>query len=183
MNSIAPIMESSLPKLAYSAAFIGPGSEVLGFDTKRSTDHDWGPRLQVFVHAGHAREVSAVLDKELPVSFLGHRVRFAPDGTHRVLVTDIDTWCHANLGFDPRRDPTLLDWLATPTQRLAEFRDCRRRRLPILHKVPFPGLRRKPGSRSDACPGDDPAGALEPALYCLTASASEKAAPHIFSRL
>jgi hypothetical protein len=122
---IAPIFESSLPKLAYSAALLGPGSEVLGFDSKRSTDHDWGPRLQLFLHAAdyatHGRTVAGVLDEELPASFLGHRVRFAPDGTHRVTVTDIDTWCTSHLGFVPRRDIELLDWLATPTQRLAEF--------------------------------------------------------------
>ena len=33
----------------HSAALLGWGSEVLGFDTERSTDHGWGPRLQVFV--------------------------------------------------------------------------------------------------------------------------------------
>jgi uncharacterized protein DUF4037 len=34
---------------AHSAALLGRGSEVLGYDTPRSTDHDWGPRLQIFL--------------------------------------------------------------------------------------------------------------------------------------
>ncbi|WP_243706110.1 hypothetical protein [Micromonospora sp. KC721] len=39
---------------------------------------------------------------------------------HRVVVTDVGTWCDARLGFDARRQLTVLDWLATPGQRLAE---------------------------------------------------------------
>src|SRR5205085_2533456 len=33
----------------HSAARLGWGSDVLGYDTERSTDHGWGPSLQVFV--------------------------------------------------------------------------------------------------------------------------------------
>lgn len=39
---------------------------------------------------------------------------------HRVEVTDPGAWFTAQLGFDPRADITLADWLATPTQLLAE---------------------------------------------------------------
>jgi hypothetical protein len=38
-----------------------------------------------------------------------------------VEVTSLKTWATGLLGFDPREQVTLLDWLATPTQRLAEF--------------------------------------------------------------
>jgi hypothetical protein len=39
---------------------------------------------------------------------------------HRVVVTDAGQWLCDLLGFDARRGAGLLDWLATPTQRLAE---------------------------------------------------------------
>jgi hypothetical protein len=40
---------------------------------------------------------------------------------HRVEVADLGGWLTGQLGFDPRHEVTLLDWLATPAQRLAEF--------------------------------------------------------------
>jgi hypothetical protein len=46
---VRPLVEEQLPPMRYAAALLGPGSEVAGFDTQRSTDHDWGPRLQVFL--------------------------------------------------------------------------------------------------------------------------------------
>ena len=46
---VRPLLEEEFPALRYAAALLGPGSEVLGFDTRRSADHDWGPRLQVFL--------------------------------------------------------------------------------------------------------------------------------------
>src|SRR5207253_3245539 len=39
---------------------------------------------------------------------------------HLVTVTDLDTWFADHLGFDPRRGVAVTDWLATPTQVLAE---------------------------------------------------------------
>jgi hypothetical protein len=39
---------------------------------------------------------------------------------HRVDVTSLDSWFADNLGFDPRLGATTLNWLATPTQTLAE---------------------------------------------------------------
>ena len=128
---VRPLMAEMLPRLTYAAALLGPGSEVAGFDTQRSTDHDWGPRLQVFLtdtdSARHAGPVTAVLASRLPATFRGYPVAFPitrePDGTarHRVEVTGLGTWLTSQLGFDPRHAVTLLDWLATPAQRLAEI--------------------------------------------------------------
>jgi hypothetical protein len=39
------IIEGVVPADAYAAGLLGAGSDVLGFDTERSTDHDWGPRF------------------------------------------------------------------------------------------------------------------------------------------
>lgn len=39
---VRPILATQLPDAPWQAALIGTGSEVLGFDTVRSTDHSWG---------------------------------------------------------------------------------------------------------------------------------------------
>jgi len=123
---VRPLLDSAYPGLRYSAALIGPGSEVLGFDSARSTDHDWGPRLQVFLAGdGLAGEITELLGQRLPETFLGWPVAFDDSSgrhgvRHWVQVTGLGTWLTGALGFDPRRGVTLLDWLATPTQRLAE---------------------------------------------------------------
>ena len=51
---VGPLLDQSFPGITYSAALIGGGSDVLGFDSARSTDHNWGPRLQVFLGTGDA---------------------------------------------------------------------------------------------------------------------------------
>ena len=128
---VRPLLESQFPGLAYAAALLGPGSEVLGFDSQRSTDHDWGPRLQVFLGDGdagrYAAPVTAMLASRLPATFGGYPVAFPvtgePDGIarHRVQVTGLGAWLTYRLGFDPRSGVTVPDWLAVPSQRLAEF--------------------------------------------------------------
>jgi hypothetical protein len=46
---VRPLLDQYLPNVAHSAALIGYGSDVLGVDTPMSTDHNWGPRLQIFL--------------------------------------------------------------------------------------------------------------------------------------
>src|SRR4029453_11518452 len=38
-----------LAGVPHAAALLGNGSEVLGYDDEVSTDHDFGPRVQVFL--------------------------------------------------------------------------------------------------------------------------------------
>lgn len=128
---VRPLLDQAFPHLPHSAALLGPGSEVLGFDTERSTDHNWGPRLQLFLTAddtaSHASEITDLLTSRLPASFRGHPTRFVdtqepdrPPG-HHVEVAELGAWLSVWLGFDPRLGVATLDWLATPTQRLAEI--------------------------------------------------------------
>jgi hypothetical protein len=134
-EAVLPLLES----LPHSAGLLGPGSDVLGYDTWRSVDHDWGPRLVLFLEPADRQRHGARLDdrlrQHLPASIAGYPTNFgAPDGggvatmeavggppiRHRVVITDLAEWSAARLGFDPREGVGLLDWLATPTQRLAE---------------------------------------------------------------
>jgi hypothetical protein len=127
---VRPLLDAAFPRLRYAAALLGPGSEVLGYDGGRSADHDWGPRLRLFLAAGdtgrHAAGITAMLSSRLPATFRGYPTAFPsarePDGVarHRVGVGALGRWLTGQLGFDPRRSITVTDWLATPTQRLAE---------------------------------------------------------------
>jgi hypothetical protein len=131
-EAIRPLLDRAFPGLPHAAALIGPGSEILGFDTARSTDHDWEPRAQLFCSPTdlrrHGPELEALL-AGLPDTF-GGWPRERP-----VEVTEVGDWCRARLGFDPlasgplaldplASDPRdgipVADWLATPTQLLAE---------------------------------------------------------------
>ena len=107
----------------HSAARLGWGSDVLGFDTPRSTDHGWGPRLQLFVDAADAAALDARLDDELPEEYGGWPVRFGWDDrpvTKHVEVVELGRWLEERLGFDARRELAHRDWLALPQQLLLE---------------------------------------------------------------
>ncbi|WP_218177811.1 DUF4037 domain-containing protein [Amycolatopsis australiensis] len=99
-EAVAPVVRGP-----HSAALAGTGSEVLGFDTERSTDHNWTARVFLFLP-----DLRVVPD--VPATFLGH--------TTNLVVARLGDWARDVLGFDPRR-PRLHDWLATPTQVFAEF--------------------------------------------------------------
>ena len=136
---VAPLLAARFPGLRYAAALLGPGSEVLGFDTERSTDHDWGPRLQLFLdagrHAGTARRSTPMLAERLPATFLGAIPTRSPvdrrttgygalrrtASRHGVIVTEPRRLARPRRSASTRAaGVTVLDWLATPTQRLAE---------------------------------------------------------------
>jgi Domain of unknown function (DUF4037) len=126
-EAVRPLLDQAFPRLTYAAALLGPGSEVLGFDTERSTDHDWGPRLQILLSGGDPAEVTAMLARRLPPEFRGYPTAYPvtrePGGRarHRVEVADVAAWLTGQLGFDPRPPIAAADWLTVPTQRLAEL--------------------------------------------------------------
>jgi hypothetical protein len=106
----------------HGAALLGWGSDVLGYDTERSTDHGWGPRLLVFLPDEESvAEVRAGLDAGLPDRFRGHPVRFGWDEvsvSHHVTATTLARWLVDQLGVDASAGMSVLDWLLTPQQRL-----------------------------------------------------------------
>lgn len=135
-EAVEPVVRRGFGAVPHAAARIGGGSEVLGFDTERSADHEWGPRLQLLLAAGDARapDIHRALSQQLPRTFLGFPTNFAATDTehvrsmsltdgpvfHRVDVTDAGSWFTANLGFDPLGEISADTWLTTSPQTLAE---------------------------------------------------------------
>lgn len=117
-NFYAQVVRPMVADVPHSAALIGAGSEVLAFDTERSTDHDWGPRVVLFVAPETAGALRASVTAGLPATFGGYPTVFGAG--HGVEVTGASAWLQERLGFDPLGEFGALDWLATPWQRLAE---------------------------------------------------------------
>jgi hypothetical protein len=57
------VVEPLVRHVPHAAALLGWGSDVFGYDTARSTDHGWGPRLQVFVDAHAVGDVRAAIEE------------------------------------------------------------------------------------------------------------------------
>lgn len=110
--------------IPHAAAALGEGSEILGFDTERSTDHSWGPRAQIFVQADAVGSLRARIDAGLPETFRGWPVRYYRWQTgrveHHVEVTTVGEWLTNRLGFDSRVSMPIGAWLSTPQQLLLE---------------------------------------------------------------
>src|SRR4051812_31074167 len=81
-EAVAPILAREFPGLVHSAARIGTGSDVLGFDTVRSTDHEWGPRLLLFLSETNAATrgpaIVESLRQTLPREIRGYSTNFGP---------------------------------------------------------------------------------------------------------
>ncbi|MET9021439.1 DUF4037 domain-containing protein [Actinopolymorpha sp. NPDC004070] len=114
---VAPLVRP----VEHAAALLGWGSDVLGYDTARSTDHGWGPRLQVFVAENDVDAVRGRVDAGLPKEFRGWPVRFGWDNApeqHRVDVLTWRDWLQGQLGVQPLDGMNTLDWLTVPQQQL-----------------------------------------------------------------
>lgn len=139
-EAVRPVLSAHFPGLRYGAARIGAGSEVLGFDTPMSMDHDWGPHIQLFLRdadAHLAAAVRATLRRELPQSFAGFPVRWGgpsdqhegqntvarpPDPRHEaVWLTTCRAFCWSHLRYDSDAPLTAADWLTFPAQQLLEL--------------------------------------------------------------
>ena len=134
---VAPLLAQYFPGLVYSAARLGYGSEVLGYDTALSMDHEWGPRLHVFVSAAdagrYAEKIVVMLRQQLPTSFRGVPTHFGPaDGenvrlltpieqgpvNHQIKVMTLADFFEDYLHLNPLQGLTVVDWLTVPQQYL-----------------------------------------------------------------
>ena len=139
LEAVKPIFETSFPDLRYSATLIGGGSEVLGFDTEMSADHDWGTRLMIFLEEDDFIKYRELIDQtlrcKLPYKFRGYSTNFGlPDpndngtrlledidvGTvsHRVEILTIRGFFLVYFNFDLRQPIEPADWLTFQEQKL-----------------------------------------------------------------
>ena len=107
----------------HAAALLGPGSDVLGYDDERSTDHDWGPRCQIFVPPDDVADVRDAVARSLPDTYRGWSVAIGRDGEEprpQVVVDTLDHWLSAELGWKvaANHEFTHQDWLVIPQTRL-----------------------------------------------------------------
>ena len=134
---VEPILEANFPGLRYSAALIGYGSDVLGFDTPISTDHEWGPRLLLFLseadYEKYRAEIDDTLNKKLPYTFRGFSTNFSLGNiqwqehiatgsvNHKIWILTITSFFNLSLNFNPYSKIKALDWLTFPEQKLLEI--------------------------------------------------------------
>lgn len=75
---VRPWLSQVAPHLHYSAALIGYGSELLGFDDEVSKDHNWGPRVHIMVTQAqfdlHARRLVEDFSRIAPPSYHGEPI-------------------------------------------------------------------------------------------------------------
>ncbi len=114
---VRPILDTGFPGLPHSAALLGRGSEVLGFDDEVSTDHDWGPRILLFLREGdlarHGGDVDDLLRRDLPPTFRARPV-------HHEIHT-VRSYCQAQLAVDLAGEIEAEDWLTFSEHGLRMF--------------------------------------------------------------
>ncbi len=121
------VVSPLLANVPHSACLLGDGSEVLGFDDDVSTDHDFGPRVQVLVRSetDATLAVDLLTVEVLPQAFEGFPVAYADADRlsgaahHQIDVATVAQFFRGRIGWDPIAPASLADWLTTPTQRLA----------------------------------------------------------------
>ena len=108
LDAVRPILDQI--GLPHSAALLGRGSEVLGFDDEMSGDHNWEPRVLLFLseenHVRHAEE----LKRQLPQEFQGR-------ATANEILT-LRGYFLKQLDFDLDTDLEPRDWLTFSEQQL-----------------------------------------------------------------
>jgi hypothetical protein len=132
-----PILDSFFPDISYSAALLGWGSEVLGYDDVQSSDHHWGPRFLLFLspadHEQYAKAIRETLSQNLPHRFRGYSTSFGepveigvrlPRETdsgpvnHMILTETIESFFGWYLGCNPYEPVTAADWLSFSEHKL-----------------------------------------------------------------
>lgn len=133
-EAVKPVLEEHLPDLVYSAAHLGEGSDVLGFDTAQSMDHGWGPRLLILLDKSEYEtlrdDVNETLRNNLPYKIRGFPTNFTHHNNgslgmkpidsgpvnHAVKISTVNDFFTEYFGFVPTENLRLVDWLTIPEQ-------------------------------------------------------------------
>jgi hypothetical protein len=133
-EEIAPLMEERFPDVRYAAATLGMCSEILGLDDEVSMDHEWGPRVKLFLSKRDrdacSSDVMSALRAALPMRFKGFDMMWRRPGvdvhdTRETILYHVGVGTVSDaLGFCggtetlPLQD---MDWLEVSEQHLLEF--------------------------------------------------------------
>ena len=140
LHVVKPLIDLHYPGLNYALGLIGYGSDVLGFDTEISMDHNWGPRLVLFLEENRYDELREAIDEllrlQLPVVFQGFPTNFTQPSTdstqrmeaidknpvnHLIQITTVRRFVEYSIGFDVNCELRLVDWLYFSEQGLLEL--------------------------------------------------------------
>lgn len=134
-EAIRPLLDQHYPALPHAAALIGPGSEVLGFDTEMSMDHHWFPNVMIFLQDHYcdlAKPIHELLRWNLPLTFMDfplHLVEIPGEpGTywmqlknehplnHNIHPKTLRLFISQLTGWDIDKPLEAADWLSIPSQ-------------------------------------------------------------------
>lgn len=135
---VRPWLSEVAPELQYSAALIGYGSELIGFDDEISKDHNWGPRVHIFLDRDQfddfAYRLVAEFSKIAPNSFLGEpigwRSRPHPPASgaeaagaleHGLEFHTLEALLEGHFAVRSVENISTLDWLGFAEQKLLAF--------------------------------------------------------------
>src|SRR5215213_2102321 len=136
-SAAKPILDAFFPQVSHSAALLGWGSEVLGYDYIQSSDHHWGPRFLLFLsaedHKQYKNAIRETLSRNLPHRFRGYSTSFGePDEVgvrhqtetgsgpvnHMIHIETIAGFFGWYLGCNPYNALTAADWLSFSEHKL-----------------------------------------------------------------
>lgn len=117
VEAVRPVLDEAYPDLPHGAALLGRGSEVLGFDDEMSGDHNWEPRVLLFLRAEdlalHGDAVAETLRQRVPARFRDRPTAYE--------VHTLREFFLQQLGFDIDSELDAYDWLTFSEQRLLMF--------------------------------------------------------------
>jgi hypothetical protein len=134
---VKSLLDKKYPNLTYSATLLGYGSDVLDYDTEVSMDHNWGPRLQLFIDEnGIIDELNEYLRYELPLKYRNFSINYTKpkyDGVqsmeftdkkpinHLIEITTFEEYLENKYSINKVAGFTNQDWLEFTDQKLLEI--------------------------------------------------------------